>query len=163
MNEIVSDKSCAHERHDCSPHETFQRLIFPHTADQFFSDVWEKRHLHVTRDQNPGLQEYFAALISVDDLDQLLTTIYGVGRRLLNYVRMGEGGILLRHEEFTFNRDSTFAEIDLDRMLSLYRNGASIILNSVQESFGPITRLCGDLSKFFGVSVQANAYITPGG
>jgi hypothetical protein len=160
MSKLPRRTSRADELLGSTPQDTFQRLIYPHTADRFFSDVWEKAHLHISRDQNPGLQQLFAALISINDLDQLLSTVYS-GPRPLNSIRMGQDGLMLPPDEFSLKRDSSFSQIDLDKVLSLYRNGASIIINSLHDSFGPIAELCSDLSRFFGVSIHANAYVTP--
>lgn len=140
---------------------TLQRLLHPHTVAEFFANTWEQTHLHVPREQNLDLQTYLDALISIEDLDHLLTTTYAAGLRPPGAVRMGQGGVVIPPSEFSFDHDPAFAKIDVDRVLSLYRNGASIILNNVHESFGPMAELCNELSQVFGVSVHANAYITP--
>jgi hypothetical protein len=160
MSNLPRRTSRADELLGATPQGIFQRLIYPHKADEFFSDVWEKAHLHISRGQNPGLQQLFAALISVNDLDRLLSTVYS-GPRPLNSIRMGQGGVMLPPDEFSSKGPSSFSQIDLDKVLSLYRNGASIIFNSLHDSFGPIAELCDDLSRFFGVSIHANAYVTP--
>lgn len=145
------------------PAATLQRLIAPNSIEGFLSQVWEQTCLHVSGSQNPDLSGYVRSLMSLDDIDRLLTTVYAAGLRPWDSVRLGRDGVLVPAEEFLRNRQGPIAEVDVDKVLALHRAGASIILNAVQEAGGPVADLCSQLSHFFGVYVQANAYVTPAG
>lgn len=141
--------------------ELLQRLLHPHPVDEFFSRVWEKEPLHVTRDENPVLEDWFRELMTLDDVDRLLTTIYGAEPRALDSLRMGRDGVMIPAEEYLSSRDWAFAEVDVERVLALHRAGASIILNGVDAMLEPVAELCDAIARFAGVGVHANAYITP--
>lgn len=143
------------------PSPALERLVFPHGIAEFVSRYWEQTHLHVRREQNPLLGDYFDQLISVDDVDHFLATICAAGPQRCDSLRMSQGGTQIPPVEFQFNERAGFANFDVERILSLYRNGATIIVNSVQQTLGPVAMLCNDLAGFFGVRVLANVYITP--
>ncbi len=151
---------------NCAPsqigdHGLLDSLIWPNSSECFFRETWEKKHLYISSEDNPGLSEIFAHLVTVDDIDELLSKTYAAGPRRENAVRMGKGGQMLAPDEILVSRESSLAEIDVDRVLSFYREGASIILNRVDEALDPVARLCNELSALFGIPVHANAYVTP--
>lgn len=53
--------------------------------------------------------------------------------------------------------------VDLARVMQLVAGGATIILQSLQHSWPPISRFCNDLQREIGHVVQANSYLTPPG
>jgi ribosomal protein L16 Arg81 hydroxylase len=140
---------------------TFQRLLHPHTVEDFFSGVWERRHLHVSRDENPALRDLFRELMTLDDVDRLLTTTYAAEPRRWDSVRLGRDGIMIPPGEFLSGRDGAYAMVDVDRVLALHRNGASIILNAVHTTLEPVAELCRAISQSTGSGVHANVYLTP--
>lgn len=117
--------------------------------------------MHVSRDDNPALREYFDELLTLDDVDRLLTRTYSAEPRRLDSVRMGRDGAVIPPERYLTIRDDGLAELDLDRVLTLHRDGASIILNSVQAAIDPVAGLCQALAQFAGLRVHANVYVTP--
>ena len=137
-----------------------ERLISPHTVDEFLARYFEQTFLHVRRDANP-LADYLAGLISFDDLDLLLTTICSAGPQRWDAVRLSQNGTEILPGEYQGSRYGPFAEYDVARMLSLYRNGATIILNAVERTVPAVADFCNDLAEFFGVPVSANVYVTP--
>jgi ribosomal protein L16 Arg81 hydroxylase len=137
-----------------------QELIRPHSLQEFFANFWEKAPLHVRRGNDLDANSGICELVSIDDIDALLAA-HGAGMHRLEAIRMGQGGIMLTQQEYVRNCESSFGEIDVERVLSLYRNGASIILNQVDDSIGPLKHLCQTLSQAFRTSVHANAYLTP--
>ncbi|TDW91129.1 cupin domain-containing protein [Kribbella sp. VKM Ac-2566] len=140
---------------------TLHRLLHPHTVEDFFSSVWEREHLHITREENPELLSFFEELITFEDIDELLTTTYATRQRRWDSIRMGQGGIMISPEMYLSNRNGPMADVDVDRVLELHRAGASIILNSVHEALRPVGELCRALSDSMGIHVHGNVYITP--
>jgi hypothetical protein len=138
-----------------------ERLIHPHSVDDFTARTWERGHLHIPRAQNPVLADWFEELMSIDDVDRLLTTVYAAGPRRWDSLRMGRDAELIPPERFLTNFDGAFAEVDVDRVLDLHRAGASIILNGVDALLEPVAELCAAVRGALGVKAHANAYITP--
>ena len=146
---------------DVSPAtSSLERLVSPHSATEFISSYWEKAYLHAKGDRSPAAAG-FSDLISVDDVDAFLSTICGAGPQRWDSIRLSQGGVPIPAESFQFNRQGDFANFDADRILARYRDGATLIVNSVQQTRRPIAVLCNDLAQFFGVRVLANVYITP--
>jgi hypothetical protein len=53
--------------------------------------------------------------------------------------------------------------IDPGRVLGLFADGATVVLQSLQRWWPPAARFCRDLELALGHAVQANAYLTPPG
>jgi hypothetical protein len=53
--------------------------------------------------------------------------------------------------------------IDPGRVLALFGDGATIVLQSLHRWWPPATRFCRDLELALGHAIQANAYLTPPG
>lgn len=69
-----------------------------------------------------------------------------------SYTRLGRTG---RHQ---------FADlIDTGRVLDLFADGATVVLQSLHRWWPPLARFCGDLELALGHPLQANAYLTPPG
>ena len=53
--------------------------------------------------------------------------------------------------------------IDARRVLAEFADGTTVVLQSLQRWWPPLTRFCHDLAAELGHAVQANAYLTPPG
>jgi lysine-specific demethylase/histidyl-hydroxylase NO66 len=53
--------------------------------------------------------------------------------------------------------------VDAGRLLEHYATGATVVLQSMQRWFAPVSRFCRDLEGVLTHPVQANAYLTPPG
>ena len=138
-----------------------ERLLAPHSIEGFIAGAWERDHLHVTRDANPDLGAWFEELMSLDDVDRLVTTTYGAGPRRWDSLRMGKDAELVPPDQFLTRVDGSLAQVDVDRVLALHRAGASIILNGVDPLLEPVAELCAAIRSVLGVKAHANAYVTP--
>ena len=57
---------------------------------------------------------------------------------------------------------SAFDElIDVDKVFALYQQGATIVLQALERSWGPLIEFCKALEAYLGHPVQANMYLTP--
>lgn len=139
------------------------RLIRPMSTGKFLGTVWERTWLHASRADDPSRSDHFDDLVSVADLDHVLTVVHAAGLRNEDALRVSRGGEPVSPREWVLQRSDGTTELDVRRLLSLHRNGATIVINGVQRCIGPVDRLCGELSAFFGVQVIANAYLTPPG
>ncbi len=70
-----------------------------------------------------------------------------------------KGKTLEGHED----NGETETGIGLERVVSQFRNGSTIVLQALHESSLPLARLCRSLSKHFSLPFQVNAYLTPPG
>jgi hypothetical protein len=132
-------------------------LLQPYLVEEFLARHWEREYLHVSRkDDNLA-----ASLVSVKDVDEILTTFYSSGTHRWDAVRVAHDGFLVSPAEFLRNREGPVAEVDVERIAQMYQGGSSIILNRVHEVLPQVFRFCSALSDFFGVNVHANAYINP--
>lgn len=139
------------------------RLIGTGSVQRFLESVWERTWLHVPSQEFAAGFGNFNDLVTVTDLDHVLTVVQAAGLRNEDAVRVSRGGEPVPPTEWTVPRPDGCFELDVHRLLSLYRSGATIVLNGVQRSVGRVDRLCAELSEFFGVQVNANAYLTPAG
>jgi hypothetical protein len=127
-------------------------------AQAFLDKVWASRvHLHHTE------PEALVGLLSLDDVDRLLTA----SALRTPAVRVVQDGDLQAAARFT--RSATIAGapltglVDGRKALALYDDGATIVLQGLQRSHPPLTRLVRRLELELGHPCQANAYLTPPG
>ncbi len=139
------------------------RLIRPMSVETFLGTVREQTWLHACPVGESNGSGRFDHLVSVADLDHLLTVVHAAGLGNTDAVRVSRGGEPVPAWEWLRQRPDGYTELDVRRLLSLHRNGATIVLNGLQRCIGPVDQLCGDLAAFFGVQVLANAYLTPAG
>jgi hypothetical protein len=128
---------------------TLRALIGPIPPEEFFSSHLESRYLHVARD-HPTCFEH---LVTLEDVDRILTT------HNLRYpqVVVAESGELVPPQHFVRDDDS----VDASRLLGLYADGATIVLNRLHDFHTPLAEFCAALEPEFGAPVQANCYLTP--
>ena len=105
----------------------------------------------------------FGDLLSLADVDDQLT------RRALRRpaVRLVRDGEALDPSTWTSRTrtGSTWIDdaVDPGRALELFAGGATIVLQSLQRWWPPLTVFCDDLASTLGHAVQANAYLSPAG
>jgi bifunctional lysine-specific demethylase and histidyl-hydroxylase NO66 len=125
--------------------------------DQFLTESYGRSpHLH--RDGGP-----FDDLLSLAQVDEAIT---GRGLRY-PAVRVVRDGEVIDRERFTRTSRTGRARVDdlvePGRVLALFAEGATIVLQALQRWWPPLTTLCRDLEAALGHRVQANAYLTPPG
>jgi mannose-6-phosphate isomerase-like protein (cupin superfamily) len=127
-------------------------------AQTFRAKVWASHvHLHQT---DPAL---LTRLLSLDDVDQLLT---GSAIRT-PAVRIARDGSVLPAARYT--RSATLAGepltglVDARKVLDLFEDGASVVLQGLHRYWPPLTDLVAELESELGHPCQANAYLTPPG
>jgi bifunctional lysine-specific demethylase and histidyl-hydroxylase NO66 len=124
----------------------------------FLSKVWAS-HIHVHHTDPHDL----VGLLSVDDVDHLLTSTALRAPAL----RIAKDGDVVPTSKFT--RPATLAGqpltglVDGRKVLRLFDEGASVVLQGLHRYWPPITALVRDLELTLGHPCQANAYLTPPG
>lgn len=138
---------------------TFADLIAPLGAEQFFSDYWETKPLHLAREQ----QRHYARLISVADVETMLREhdIRHPG------IRLAKAGRYLAPDTYSTDMhygDDLFRGVpDLDTVYAHYRTGATVILPALHRTWTPLNRLCSAMEAELNHVVHTNLYMTPAG
>ncbi|MGH9184348.1 MAG: cupin domain-containing protein [Acidimicrobiales bacterium] len=105
----------------------------------------------------------FDDLLSLADVDRALTGA-GLRRPAVRVVRDGD---LI--DPWTWTRPTRTGSMRIDdhvhpgRVLALFAEGATVVLQSLQRWWPPLTRFCRSLELELGHPVQTNAYLTPPG
>lgn len=127
-------------------------------AQSFFEKVWAS-HIHVHHADPAEL----VALLSLDDVDHLLTSTALRAPAL----RIAKDGSVLPSSSFT--RGATLAGqpltglVDARKVLDLYDDGATVVLQGLHRYWPPLTELVRSLELSLGHPCQTNAYLTPPG
>lgn len=113
--------------------------------------------------QRWSTDEGFEDLLSLAEFDAQLS---GAGLRH-PAVRLARDGEILPRASFTkrVRTGSVWVDdmVDPARTLAAFADGATIVLQSLQRWWSPISRFCRELEDALERPVQANAYLTPAG
>jgi hypothetical protein len=129
----------------------FEKLIEPVTPREFLERYWEKKFLHISRNQD-GL---FDELFSLRDVD-----------RWLQAVRSGlPDSVVLTSPEGPEGPMRRFRPQDLavDTVYEAFAKGSSVVLDYLEDSWPPLAPFVKSLAKAFSAVVGVNVYITPQG
>ncbi|MEZ5961153.1 MAG: cupin domain-containing protein [Hyphomonadaceae bacterium] len=124
-------------------------LIGAGREDEFFARIYEREALIVHHEA----PERFAGLISLDDIDRIVTTL-----------DLREGQLALANAASHVDSDAYVDEakfIDRGAVADHYRRGSTIILNQAHQFDPSLARLCRGLEHVFSSHVQTNIYLTP--
>jgi len=130
--------------------EAFQWLVGPTNLDTFYKEFWEKKPLHMKRDD----PEYYKTLFSTKALDKILREQRVVFGKNLDVTSYSDG------KRETHNPGGrVFPPVLWD----FYNNGCSVRMLNPQTFHPAVWRLCSTLQDHFGSMVGANVYLTPPG
>ena len=137
-------------------HSALARLV-PLSQSGFASEHWGRQPL-VSRagEMLPGAVD----LLGRDDVDEL------VSRRGLRtpFVRVARDGRTLGDREFTAGGGvgaGIADQVSDDKLLGHFAAGATIVLQGLHRTWGPLIDFTQQLAEELGHPVQANAYVTP--
>ncbi|XP_070699673.1 ribosomal oxygenase 2 [Pempheris klunzingeri] len=134
-----------------SPISLFESLIQPLKAEQFFSEYWEKKPLHLQR-SDPSTASYFQSLFQLSDLQSLCS--HGLEYyRDINVVRCING------KKKVLNKEGQVKNSVLSK--NFVQNKATIQFHQPQRFKDELWRIQEKLECFFGALVGSNVYITP--
>lgn len=124
-------------------------LIGAGREEDFFARIYEREALIV----HHNAPARFAGLISLDDIDRIVTTF-----------DLREGQLAMANASSHVDSDSYVdgaSFIDRGAVADHYRRGATIILNQAHQFDPALSRLCRGLEYVFSSHVQTNIYLTP--
>jgi JmjC domain len=102
-------------------------------------------------------------VLSLADVDRALTGS-GLRQPAFRVVRDGEVVAAAGYTRSARTGPSRIDDlIDPGRVLDLFADGATVVLQGLQRWWAPASRFCRDLELSLGHPVQANAYLTPPG
>jgi len=124
-------------------------FLAPVTTDRFLSEHWGRKPLVIER----GDPTYFNTVIDLREIDRLVTSI-----------RIPSTNFNLAQDDdplpfAAYCSGGSF--VDKQRALSLHRQGATVILRSVEQWSPAFNRLRAVAEEFFGCEAQVNVYLTP--
>ncbi|MBA3719258.1 MAG: cupin [Nocardioidaceae bacterium] len=125
-------------------------------AQTFVEKVWASRPSVHRADPDT-----LAALLDLDGVDQLLT-----GSALRTpALRLAKDGKVLASSRFTrsgrLGGTALTGLVDARKVLDLFDDGATVVLQGLHRYWPPLTDLIRDLELTLGHPCQANAYLTP--
>ncbi len=135
----------------------FADLISPIKIDQFFSENWEKECLLISRNQTG----FYNDILNLNDLDR-----YFQNQQLpATYIKVTKPGECYLPEQWSrldVRREYHALHIvDVDKLFSLIRDGASLVISGGHKSIPNLTRFITALEQELKFSLQINIYITP--
>ena len=132
----------------------FKELLGSYSADTFLQENWGKTWLHLDSQYTPCRN----TPISIEILDEYFTN----ARLRYPWVKLVKQGSEIPLKEYRNERLSKVTElIDNDKLFGFLDQGASLVSNSIDKSFGPIGMYCRALEKELSVKVWANLYVSP--
>jgi ribosomal protein L16 Arg81 hydroxylase len=127
-------------------------LLSPVSQEEFFRDHWERRPLHVPR--NDG--EPFAAVFSASDLPQVIAAAAHAMRRQLPHQAPAIEIIARAAEPRAVAASPTAAEV-----YAAFDAGATVRLNQLTQYWPPMRSYVQRLASELGFIVSVAAYCTP--
>src|SRR4051794_469434 len=138
-----------------APRFDLAALLAPLNATEFLDRDYGKRFLHV-----PGRSGKFAALLPWATLNDILEE-HRLEPPRLRLTREGQPVPEERYVSFQPNRrrsGSPIPRINAAGLTRELREGATLVLDNVDELHRPVRRLAESLERIFRVRIQVNAY-----
>lgn len=136
----------------------FDKVIAPHSLEDFFKNYHEKQVLHVKRND----ENYYNSILSSSDISAYLD------RQDIFYpsVRVVKNGKEIPSAEYTMKQvpighHKKDGVIHTEKAFALFNAGATLVIQAGQRYFDNLSKCCLALSQKFNAPVQANLYITP--
>jgi ribosomal protein L16 Arg81 hydroxylase len=132
-------------------------LIAPVRPEDFFHEHWERKPLHLARDN----AHYFDYILTNGNLESIISSAD------MRYpaIQLARNGSYLSAEAYTKNikhGSELFSGVpDIGLIQSEYRSGSTVVLPALQRTWAPLKELCATLESDFSHAVHANAYLTP--
>lgn len=136
--------------------KALDKVLSPMDEATFFEKYWEKEPLLIRREQS----DFYSDLVSLETIDNLFS------RRDLFYpeIRVFQNGIEVPQENFTINWTHGSNElkgvIDIDKVVELYRQGATFDFRLIERFHQPLMMLCKGIEQRLGFAADASAFLT---
>lgn len=128
---------------------TLPWLIDPCSPREFFENYWEKQTRVVKRNQ----PDYFRSLLSLGEVDRVLTTL---DRRYPD-ITLKNASREITASDYTVHGDS----LDVARVYQLFEEGTTIALSFLDTVVPALKLFCRTLESELSHPFQTNVYLTP--
>jgi|SRR6185369_6107017 len=132
------------------------KLLNPISTAAFFSDAWEKRPLHISR----NAADYYASVLTIDQVDPLLTVLPPNGVLLTNADAATAIDVT---DMMRADKSGENATLDVVKACQLFAHGATIIVRHAHNRVASLMALAHALEAELGSPCQINLYMTPAG
>lgn len=136
---------------------TFAGLIAPCSIESFFENYWEKNFLYQQQSNMANTGTFF----NIADLDKFLSQ----QSLLPECLRLVKNGIDVTSDNWTKSNKQvtglTRTVADPEKILKLYNQGTTIIINAAESAFTNLADICRSIEQELRIKVQSNIYITP--
>jgi ribosomal protein L16 Arg81 hydroxylase len=129
------------------------RLISPIGVDEFFEEYYERKPLLVRRSD----RSYYQDLFTLADLDRALV----VANLRADMTRVVIDGVETPLSELLKSSDELARGNELEVIYQRYREGFTVVVNTIDERHEGLKRLCRSLDNDGGFNPQVNLYLTP--
>lgn len=132
----------------------FEELIYPISIDVFFNEYYEKKHLHIQRD-NPKYYHSFICPEELDDYFQLKSTYSP-------HAKMAIDGKSISPFKFCVEEyDLGALSVDPNKMYQLFKNGHTIKYDNLHRTYPPLAKKISSLEQELGFVIRTSVYVTP--
>jgi ribosomal protein L16 Arg81 hydroxylase len=137
-------------------YELFSKLLAPIAPEAFLKLYWGQKYLHIEN----SAPERFTDILSLADIDRFLQS----EQLPAAFINVVSNGVKEPVEDWSGMAEAARGEVRVaipERLLALYRNGATLILNQAHHSLSGVAHACRTLASELRFPVRANIYITP--
>lgn len=135
-------------------------LVNPINQETFINEYWEKKSLIINREK----KDYWGDLLCIDDIDHIISTydLRYPNLRIVNALeKVSSDKYVIDRELSTGFVSSEEGFIHVGKVLELYSEGCTIVINHLERNFMPLAQLCRAMEKEFSMPFQTNIYLTP--
>jgi hypothetical protein len=125
-------------------------LVAPTEAEDFWSSYWEREPLVIHR-RDPS---YYDGLLSLADVDHILATS-AIRESDIRIIKRGQHTPVSELGQAALPGSSN----RLEGLYREYRAGATVVIQSLHERWGPLSRLCQNLARAVSGAAQVNVYL----
>lgn len=126
-------------------------------ATDFVTTTWGRTPRHLTS-TNPTRYERLVTLAQIDEILSYPST-------RPPYVRVFKAGKLVDPDEYTYSGSVARREVtgllDQGRLMKLFDDGATIVLDSIHHWIPEVRQLCSSLQEELGADGRATAFVSP--
>ncbi|HEV7763973.1 MAG TPA: cupin domain-containing protein [Thermoanaerobaculia bacterium] len=132
------------------------RLLHPMSADTFFAEWWERRPMHIARED----RSYYEGLLAMRDVDALIAFADPRGPDI-RATKKGEAAAFPITFEGRRGTRRGEGSVDITRIYAAYHAGYTINVNRVHEQWAPVAAFCDALQRTLDHTVIASLFLTP--
>ncbi len=135
-------------------HNILDKLLFPNTSKQFFSEYFDKQFHHISNRSS----EIYNSFITIDDIDAAL-----VSEKIKPSDLSMAQNTLISFHHWSKILPGHSVKIDRDKIKQNLYSGNSLVINSAEKFIPTLDNVIKNLSDILQSKVWSNLYITPSG